>query len=135
MAKKVPVTSVTPKSTTSKVGAKQAARTRELASWVLPYGKAGKALSTAKRTVGGIIGKGSKSVNPVYKANALKDSGGHVKIKQTEKQRNAALQAEHDKDMASYNKQRSDEMWNAMTSGENFGKKTIKINSKKVSGR
>lgn len=110
MAKKVPVTSVTPKSTTSKVGKKQQARTRELASMAFPYGKAGKALSTAKRVVGGIAGKGSKSVNPVYKSGTLKDSGGHVQkiddnfVKKMENQKGILNKKETDEIQKNFSK-------------------------------
>ena len=72
-------------------------------------------------------GIGGKTVNPIYK-NGGAPPISNVKVVQSEKQRNAALQAEHDKDMASASKQQMDEMRYNMSSGENFGK-TIKINS------
>lgn len=61
----------------------------------------------------------------------LKDSGGHVKVKQTQKQRDAALQAEYDQAEKQYRKQQSEEMHEYQSSGESFGKKTIKIDSSK----
>jgi len=78
-----------------------------------------------------IVDKGinGKTVNPIYKnGNAAPIS--NVKVVQTAKQRDAALQAAHDKDMASASKQQMEEMRYNMSSGENFGK-TIKINSNK----
>lgn len=82
----------------------------------------------ATRTIAdkGISGK---TVNPVYK-NGGAAPISNVKVVQTAKQRDAALQAAHDKDMASASKQQMEEMRYNMSSGENFGK-TIKINSNK----
>jgi len=88
--------------------------------------KLGVKLATRSAVDKGISGK---TVNPIYK-NGGAPPISNVKVVQSEKQRNAALQAEHDKDMASASKQQMDEMMYNMSSGENFGK-TIKINSNK----
>ena len=89
-----------------------------------------KVVKAISRAVGGITGKGAKTVNPVYRNmdKQVTPLSKNVKVVQSEKQRNAALQAEYDKDMASASKQQMDEMRYNMSSGENFGK-TIKINS------
>jgi hypothetical protein len=56
------------------------------------------------------------------------------KVKQTEKQREAAIRAEYDADMKSYNNQQSQQMRDYMTSGENFSK-VKKINSNPMRGK
>lgn len=89
-----------------------------------------KAAKTIGRAVGGITGKGSKNVNPVYKETGKTNQiqGNSVKVKYTQKQMDDAMYAENDKALKSWSEQVSKEMFDNMSSGENFGK-TIKINS------
>ena len=88
----------------------------------------------ATRAVGGIMGTGAKSVNPVYRNQTNQIQKNSVKVKQTEKQREAAIRAEYDADMKSYNNQQSQQMRDYMTSGENFSK-VKKINSNPMRGK
>ena len=89
-----------------------------------------KAVKAISRAVGGITGKGSKNVNPVYKETGKTNQiqGNSVKVKYTQKQMDDAMYAENDKALKSWSEQVSKEMFDNMSSGENFGK-TIKINS------
>jgi len=89
-----------------------------------------KAVKAIGRAVGGITGKGSKNVNPVYKETGRTNQiqGNSVKVKRTQKQMDDAMYAENDKALKSWVDQTSKQMWDGMTSGENFSK-TIKINS------
>ncbi len=88
----------------------------------------------ASRAAGGITGKGAKSVNPVYRNQTNQIQKNSVKVKQTEKQREAAIRAEYDADMKSYYNQQSQQMRDNMTSGENFSK-VKKINSNPMRGK
>ena len=95
-----------------------------------------KAVKAIGRAVGGITGKGSKNVNPVYKETGRTNQiqGNSVKVKRTQKQMDDAMYAENDKALKSWVDQTSKEMWDGMTSGENFGK-VKKINSNPMRGR
>jgi hypothetical protein len=88
----------------------------------------------ASRATGGITGAGAKQVNPVYRNQTNQIQKNSVKVKQTEKQREAALRAENDADLKSYYKQQSEQMRDYMTSGEDFSK-VKKINSNPMRGR
>jgi len=92
-----------------------------------------KVVKAISRAVGGITGKGANSVNPVYK-NGGAAPISNVKVVQTAKQRDAALQSAHDKEMADAIKQQSQQMFDNMSSGENFSK-TKKINTDPARGR
>ena len=85
----------------------------------------------ASRAAGGIMGAGAKSVNPVYRNQTNQIQKNSVKVKQTEKQREAAIRAEYDADMKSYNNQQSQQMRDYMTSGEDFSN-IKKIDSSKL---
>jgi hypothetical protein len=87
----------------------------------------------ASRAAGGITGKGAKQVNPMYKNmdKQVTPLSKNVKVKQTEKQREAAIRAEYDEDMKNYSIQQSQQMRDYMTSGENFSN-IKKINSSKL---
>ena len=87
----------------------------------------------ATRAAGGITGKGAKQVNPVYRNmdKQVTPISKNVKVKQTEKQREAAIRAEYDADMKSYSNQQSQQMRDYMTSGENFSN-IKKIDSSKL---
>ena len=87
----------------------------------------------ASRAAGGITGKGAKQVNPTYKNmdKQVTPLSKNVKVKQTEKQREAAIRAEYDEDMKNYSIQQSQQMRDYMTSGENFSN-IKKINSSKL---
>ena len=95
-----------------------------------------KAIKAVTRVVGGITGKGSKSVNPIYKETGRTNQiqGNSVKVKQTQKQMDDAMYAENDKALKSWVDQTSKQMWDGMTSGEDFGK-VKKINSNPMRGR
>jgi hypothetical protein len=92
-----------------------------------------KAVKALGRAVGGITGKGAKQVNPTYKNmdKQVTPLSKNVKVKQTEKQREAAIRAEYDEDMKNYSIQQSQQMRDYMTSGENFSN-IKKINSSKL---
>ena len=87
----------------------------------------------ASRAAGGITGAGAKQVNPVYRNmdKQVTPLSKNVKVKQTEKQREAAIRAEYDADMKSYNNQQSQQMRDYTTSGENFSN-IKKIDSSKL---
>ena len=78
-------------------------------------------------------GIGGKTVNPIYK-NGGAPPISNVKVVQSEKQRDAAFWAAQDKDMADAMKQQSKQMFDNMSSGENFSK-TKKINTDPARGR
>ena len=88
------------------------------------------------RAVGGITGKGSKNVNPVYKeiGRTNQIQGNSVKVKRTQKQMDDYMYAENDKALKSWSDQVSKQMWDGMTSGENFSK-VKKINSNPMRGK
>lgn len=95
-----------------------------------------KAVKAISRAVGGITGKGSKNINPVYKETGRTNQiqKNSVKVKRTQKQMDDYMYAENDKALRSWIDQTSQQMWDGMTSGENFSK-VKKINSNPVRGR
>jgi hypothetical protein len=88
----------------------------------------------ATRAAGGITGAGAKSVNPVYRNQTNQIQKNSVKVKQTQKQMDDAMYAENDKALKSWVDQTSKQMWDGMTSGENFSK-VKKINSNPMRGK
>jgi hypothetical protein len=111
-------------------GLRNAGKAIIAASAALPAGRAVKAV----RAVGGITGAGAKQVNPLYRNTTDAIQKRSVKVKQSEKQREAALRAEHEADLKSYRQQQSDEMYQHQSSGENFSK-VKKINSNPMRGK
>jgi len=95
-----------------------------------------KTVKAIGRVVAGISGKGSKNVNPIYKeiGRTNQIQGNSVKVKRTQKQMDDAMYAENDKALKSWVDQTSKQMWDSMTSGEDFGK-VKKINSNPMRGR
>jgi len=95
-----------------------------------------KVVKAIGRAVGGITGKGSKNVNPVYKemgrTNQIQSNS--VKVKRTQKQMDEYMYAENDKALKSWSEQVSKQMWDNMSSGEDFSK-VKKINSNPMRGR
>jgi len=95
-----------------------------------------KAVKAIGRAVGGITGKGSKNVNPVYKeigrTNQIQSNS--VKVKRTQKQMDEYMYAENDKALKSWAEQVSKQMWDNMSSGEDFSR-VKKINSNPMRGR
>jgi len=95
-----------------------------------------KAVKAIGRAVGGITGKGSKNINPIYKETGRTNQiqGNSVKVKRTQKQMDDYMYAENDKALKSWSDQVSKQMWDGMTSGENFSK-VKKINSNPMRGK
>jgi len=104
-----------------------------------------KAVKAIGRAVGGITGKGSKNVNPVYKemgrTNQIQSNSVKVKRTQkqmdeyrTQKQMDEYMYAENDKALKSWAEQVSKQMWDNMSSGEDFSR-VKKINSNPMRGR
>ena len=95
-----------------------------------------KVVKAIGRAVGGITGKGSKNVNPVYKemgrTNQIQSNS--VKVKRTQKQMDEYMYAENDKALKSWSEQVSKQMWDNMSSGEDFSR-VKKINSNPMRGR
>ncbi len=95
-----------------------------------------KVVKAIGRAVGGITGKGSKNVNPVYKemgrTNQIQSNS--VKVKRTQKQMDEYMYAENDKALKSWAEQVSKQMWDNMSSGEDFSR-VKKINSNPMRGR
>jgi len=95
-----------------------------------------KVVKAIGRAVGGITGKGSKNVNPVYRemgrTNQIQSNS--VKVKRTQKQMDEYMYAENDKALKSWSEQVSKQMWDNMSSGEDFSK-VKKINSNPMRGR
>ena len=95
-----------------------------------------KVVKAIGRAVGGITGKGSKNVNPVYKemgrTNQIQSNS--VKVKRTQKQMDEYMYAENDKALKSWSEKVSKQMWDNMSSGEDFSK-VKKINSNPMRGR
>ncbi|MFN9903487.1 MAG: hypothetical protein ACK55Z_32880 [bacterium] len=95
-----------------------------------------KVVKAIGRAVGGITGKGSKNVNPVYKemgrTNQIQSNS--VKVKRTQKQMDEYMYAENDKALKSWSEQVSKQMWDNMSSGEDFSK-VKKINSNPMRGK
>ena len=88
----------------------------------------------ATRAAGGIMGTGAKSVNPVYRNQTNQIQKNSVKVKRTQKQMDDAMYAENDKALKSWSEQVSKEMFDNMSSGENFSK-VKKINSNPMRNR
>ena len=95
-----------------------------------------KAVKAVSRVVAGITGKGSKNVNPVYKemgrTNQIQSNS--VKVKRTQKQMDEYMYHENDKALKSWAEQVSKQMWDNMSSGEDFSR-VKKINSNPMRGR
>jgi len=95
-----------------------------------------KVVKAVGRAVAGITGKGSKNVNPIYKemgrTNQIQSNS--VKVKRTQKQMDEYMYAENDKALKSWSEQVSKQMWDNMSSGEDFSK-VKKINSNPMRGR
>ena len=95
-----------------------------------------KIIKAVGRAVGGITGKGAKNVNPIYKnmnekARTDAIAKRSVRVKPlTDQQREKQIQAEFNKDIKDFYQQQSEQMWEHMSSGENFSK-VKKINSKR----